>query len=350
MVIALAYNPTMPLRMFISHAHEDKALAAALQRLIFDVFLPGDTQTVKVDYSSDDAPGQGPAAGAEWLEWILETVRVADICVVILSENSVGTPWVTWEAGAVTGAALSTVSASTHGGSGRVVVPLLFGISVDRIPAPLQHRRAVNGTEPTEVARLLYRLHGLSGSSAHFDDTAAKARVEAFVEEVRHTVQASVLARSPRLRLPDSAAIHFINCQSSLVMEPMEGAIANGVRVCCGKLTGDAHQQWRFLPVRKGTYRITMADQSKCLSVQNDSVKPRAPIILWDYEAIESQHWRLLCDPGAANTLSTVRIVNCASNLCLMPKPGSGHLMQTQLANLLNQDWWVLVTPLVDFE
>jgi len=339
----------MPLRMFISHAHEDKVLAAALQRLIFEVFPPGETQTVKVDYSSDDAPAHGPAAGAEWLEWILETVRVADVCAVILSENSVDASWLTWEAGAVTGAALSTVSASTTGGSGRVI-PLLFGVTVDRIPAPLQYRRAVNCAQPAEVTRLLYRLHGLSGSSAPFDEVSARARAEVFANEVRQGVEATALERSPRLRLPDKATIHFINCQSSLVMEPFEGEIANGIRISSGKFTGDTHQQWRLLPVRKGVYRIASAHRSKCLSVQDDSLKPRAPIMLWEYQKVESQHWRLVFDAGAANTLNTVRIANCASNLGLMPTPGTGHLIQMPLTNIINQDWWVLVAPIVEVD
>jgi len=144
--------------------------------------------------------------------------------------------------------------------------------------------------------------------------------------------------------------MHFVNCQSSLVMEPFEGEIARGTRVSSGKFTGDTHQQWRLVPVRKGTYRITTVDPSRCLSVQDDSVRPRAPIMLWKYEEAESQHWRLVCDAGAANALNTVRIFNCASNLCLMPMPGSGHLIQTEPANLLNQDWWVLVAPLLDVE
>ena len=206
----------MPLRLFISHAHEDKSVAAALQQLISEVFPSGDSQSVKVDYSSDDAPTQGPAAGAEWLEWVLETVRVADVCVVLLSENSVDTPWLTWEAGAVTGAALSTVSPSTPGG-GRVI-PLLFGIPVDRIPAPLQSKRAVNGTEPVEMTRLLYRLHALSGSSAAFDDAAARRSAGAFVDAVRSVVEASILKRSPTFRFAPRVALHLVSF-AGLVME-----------------------------------------------------------------------------------------------------------------------------------
>ena len=337
----------MPLRVFISHAHEDKVLAAALQRLIFDVFPPGDAQNVKVDYSSDDAPAGGPAAGAEWLEWILETVKVADVCVVILSEHSVDAPWLTWEAGAVTGAALSTVSESKPAG-GRVI-PVAFGIAVDQIPAPLRHRRAVNGADPAEITRLLYRLHALSGSAAPFDKASVATRAHAFVDEVRLVIQAAMLKHSPRLRMPDRTPIHFLNCRSSQVVQPDDGSIANGVRLFCAKFTGDAHQQWRLVSVREGVYRITTSDSSKSWSVQNDVAKTKAPIMLWDYEGVESQHWRVRTNPGADSGLTTLRIFNAATDLCAMPSPDRGHLLLTNWESLLDQDWWLLVAPLMEF-
>lgn len=48
-----------PLRLFISHSHQDKPLAGALQTLLAEMF--GDA--IAIDYSSDDAPARGIRAG-----------------------------------------------------------------------------------------------------------------------------------------------------------------------------------------------------------------------------------------------------------------------------------------------
>src|SRR6186997_3173037 len=122
------------LRLFISHSHQDKALASALQALLTEVF--GDS--VAIQYSSDDAPGGGIRAGGTWLEWIRTTVRHTDVCIVILTEDSAIAPWVTWETGAVTGVAMGADVPSASAVQTVRVVPLTFGIDSDRVPAPLQ--------------------------------------------------------------------------------------------------------------------------------------------------------------------------------------------------------------------
>lgn len=331
------------------HASEDKTLARALQGLIDEVFPTGENKAVQVDFSSSDAPGNGPGAGAAWLKWIVKTVRVADGCIVILSENSVGAPWLTWEAGAVTGVALSSAATTVADWDERVI-PLLFGVAVDRIPAPLQHSQAVDGEDPAALTGLLHRLHALSGSSTRFDDVKAAERAKAFVSEIRDAVHASVLERLPRLRLPEQTSLRFMNCFSRLVMQPTDGAIGNSIRIRCSRFAGDAYQQWRFVPVGKGVYRIATVDLAKCLSVQDDSTRENKPIILWDYEeGNDSQHWRVRFGAGAENTLDTVRIVNCRSGLCLTA-PDDGYVTQTTFENYRNQDWWLIAAPVGKFE
>jgi len=332
------------LRLFISHAHEDKLLADALQSLIAGVFPSGAAQTVRVDYSSDDAPRQGIGAGATWLEWIRDVVR-ADVCVVILTADSVSAPWLTWEAGAVTGVAMGPTSVAGGGGRQATVIPLLFGISVDNVPAPLQQHQAVNGEQPRGILKLLFRLHELSNSIAQFSEESAESRVSRFIREIQDAMQARVLGRPVRLRLSDRSAIHFINSRNGLTLEPRDGEIANGVRLECGKFTGDSHQAWLLYPAENRGYRIITSDKTKCISVENDSKRKRAAIVLWDYEGHETQRWQLISDQGTANALSTVRIVNCASGLCLLPTVGDKQIVQEAIENCIDEDWWILAAP-----
>lgn len=119
-----------PLRLFISHSYQDKALAGALQTLLAEMFQ----DAIAVDYSSDDAPAGGIRAGGTWLEWIMTTVRHTHVCIVILTEDSSGAPWVTWETGAVTGVAMGAEALSDRSAPPIRVVQLTFGIDADRVP------------------------------------------------------------------------------------------------------------------------------------------------------------------------------------------------------------------------
>src|SRR5215212_1266654 len=90
-------------KVFISHAHDDKALADAVRELFTGVF----GNHVAIGYSSDRSSGGGIEAGSEWFPWILGQVRESDATIVMLTPASVGKPWLMWEAGAVSGVSLS---------------------------------------------------------------------------------------------------------------------------------------------------------------------------------------------------------------------------------------------------
>ena len=96
-----------PKKIFLSHDTRDKNLADALKGLLKGIFRSG----VAIEYSSDE--GGGPRPGTFWREWIEERVRDSQKTFVILTETSKDTPWVLWEAGAVTGASLSREAGSS---------------------------------------------------------------------------------------------------------------------------------------------------------------------------------------------------------------------------------------------
>jgi hypothetical protein len=81
--------------VFISHVHEDKALADAFTLLIRDI-----TAGSVAAYSSSDNSGDaGIKYGTEWFSWIKEKVQSADHIVALLTPRSVSRPWILFEAG-----------------------------------------------------------------------------------------------------------------------------------------------------------------------------------------------------------------------------------------------------------
>jgi hypothetical protein len=326
------------IRLFVSHSHRDKALADALQVLLAGVF----GNAIEIDYSSDDAPGGGIRAGGTWLEWIKAAVRRTDVCIVILTEDSAGAPWVTWETGAVTGVAVGSEKPSDRAAPSIRVVPLIFGIDVDRVPAPLQQQQAVSGESRTGVRKLLFMLQERCGGKT-LDHKSTQKSVSAFVEAVGRFMESRALEHPARLQAADASAMHLLNCTLGRTLEPLDGEIANGVRLQCGPFSGDAHQRWLLFPVDAGIYRITTFDRSKCLSIENDVKRAGAPVILWDYVGHQSQHWKLEKASGAAGVLSTMRIVNVHSGCVLSSAAAGNAVVQTKVENVTNEDWWMLL-------
>jgi hypothetical protein len=339
----------MPISVFISHGHEDKALADALRKLMDKVFGAGPTRRVRVDYSSDNSPRRGIAPGAKWLDWILEVVRKADVCLVILTPDSVSKPWLTWEAGAVTGVALGTAPVSSGPIPEATVVPLLFGIGVDDIPEPLRQRQATNAQDTGGILGVVHMLDDRAGGEQPLADETLLPHASQFVREVQRVMQARLRAHPARLLLSEEAPFALVNSRWGLALEPFNGRFENGTLLYCERFTGDLLQFWQFYPVREGLYRIVPAGGplTQCLSLQGDSKDSGAGILLWEYERDETQHWKLV--PAApSSALTTVRIVNNASGLCLMPTVGNKQLVQTNPAlNYHDQDWWILASPTV---
>jgi hypothetical protein len=93
-------NPTEALivetgGVFISHVHEDAPLAQAFAQLVWDVTSAG----VRTFSSTSTDLGAGIQYGEEWFKWIRASVERARQIVALITPNSVGRPWILFEAG-----------------------------------------------------------------------------------------------------------------------------------------------------------------------------------------------------------------------------------------------------------
>jgi TIR domain-containing protein len=143
-------------KIFISHTHEDKPVADAIHDLITKVF---ESEAV-VRYSTARPEEGGIPAGTEWLPWIFERIRESQITVLILTPHSIDKPWLLWEAGAVSGAAIAS-------GDGASIIPALYRMAQGIVPDPLRSRMAIDGEQ--EIQRLLSEVNRRA-TNKHRDD------------------------------------------------------------------------------------------------------------------------------------------------------------------------------------
>lgn len=120
--------------LFVSHAHADRTLAAALSKFIGVAF----SGLVDSFVSSSPTPGQGISAGDEWYGRIQRELQGAERVWVLATPTSVTHPWIFFEAGV--GRALCA------GG----VTPLCVGVAPDELPSPLDQFQSYDGLDAGE--------------------------------------------------------------------------------------------------------------------------------------------------------------------------------------------------------
>lgn len=163
-------------RLFISHLSTETELAQLLKRRVeqdfrdvLDVFVSSDKRSIK--------------AGRNWLEDLKEALEHAQFVVVLCSSESIGRPWVNFEAGA-----------------GWIrEIPLIpvchSGLRPSQLPVPLNLLQAVQGSEPADLRSLYETI------AAGLNMEAPTADFAGLAEEVRQVEKRYVAAREAQNRI-----------------------------------------------------------------------------------------------------------------------------------------------------
>ena len=129
----------MPYKVFISSTQRDIDVARDLARRIEEA-------GVRVFPVEDTAPGDGKAVS------VTRSLREADEVIVILTDNSVNSPWVLYEMGAASG---------LH----KRVTPLVVNVEDSEIP-PFVKKYVRFAELPAYIAELAQRAGGLKPQPA----------------------------------------------------------------------------------------------------------------------------------------------------------------------------------------
>ncbi len=131
--------------IFISHTHSDEKLADAVRDAMHTLF----GGKVSVNYSTKKELEGGIRPGEDWFRWINLQVREARIAFILLTPASIQKPWILWESGAVSGAALASEGAGHH-----KLRPVSYRLKESDIPTPFSREQITDGLDRAEVELL----------------------------------------------------------------------------------------------------------------------------------------------------------------------------------------------------
>ena len=144
--------------LFISHTAIDHPYAVALTSAVETLAGP---QAIDVRFSS--SAESGPQGGQEWREWIDARITDYRSALIVVTPESMGKPWLLWEAGACHAAKLLDRDREQTG-TARKIVPVAFGLARTECPDPLLREQVVDGSDPAGMERLFIDLlahHGI---------------------------------------------------------------------------------------------------------------------------------------------------------------------------------------------
>lgn len=165
------------MKVFVSHCSDERVLADSLATLI-RAMVP----ECEVCHSSDFPDRGGIGAGERWHSWILRQLETSTITLVVLTHQSARNDWRLWEAGVASGVALSD--------DNRTVIPCLYGLDEERMPAPLALYQAVKPSTEQGLSALVSAIaHRCPGASSGSDGDrkaldACLAAGKAFTETI----------------------------------------------------------------------------------------------------------------------------------------------------------------------
>src|SRR5437588_4758695 len=155
------------LKILISHAHDERALAAAWKELLETVSLG----MIEVWFSSDTHATGGVALGIEWRTDLYNKLAESHFILAIQTPTSFSRPWIMWECGVASGINKT-----------RGIIPIVYSIGRGDLANPLSTYQVYLGEDAQQVREVCERLVREAGLKA--PDFLFDKAVEAYLKAI----------------------------------------------------------------------------------------------------------------------------------------------------------------------
>ena len=146
------------IRLFVSHAHTDREIAAALVKVIEAAMVPRE----RILCTSHPDPKYREPEGVDVIKYLRDHLTQSSCVLGVLTPNSLNRPWCLFELGGAWALATRTYSL------------LAGGLSQESLPAALKGTDAAQLTEPEEIRRVLANLRQVLVWDERIEVSAAK--------------------------------------------------------------------------------------------------------------------------------------------------------------------------------
>lgn len=153
-------------KIMISHSSKDQSRADILSNLLKKCSL----NQVSPWFSSDPSQG-GIGAGQRWFDKIRSEIIKSKAIIVLLTENSIESSWVQFEAGF--GAGVAELE----------LIPLVMGLKdLTRVPNPISHWQVFDATNLESTTVFVRKF--LDAFNIHFDDELVRIAIVKLLQDV----------------------------------------------------------------------------------------------------------------------------------------------------------------------
>jgi TIR domain len=171
-------NTMGDIRLFVSHSHDDKQIAAALIDVIEATMVPRE----RILCTSHDNPKYREPEGVDVSGYLRDHLTQSSCVLGLLTPNSMKSPWCLFELGGAWAMAKQTY-------------PLLAGgLLPENLPAALKGTDAAQLSEANEIRRVLANVRRTLGWNERVKGSAAN-ELDALVNLVRRSWVAGLLQR-----------------------------------------------------------------------------------------------------------------------------------------------------------
>ena len=164
------------MKIFISHAKEDAALAGQWKDLLTDLAAG----FIDVWYSSDLSPGGGMPGGVEWRSSLIKHLKESRAVIAIVTRQSMFRPWIYWECG---------VAAGTD--QERLIFPVCYDVAISKVPGPLNGYQVFNGQDGNDVRRICQQLLAIGKGDARISDKVFNTLISDYLRNVAQILAGS---------------------------------------------------------------------------------------------------------------------------------------------------------------
>ena len=250
--------------IFISHIHEEIEIAQAIKDELNNCF-----QDAISVYLSETIP-----FGDDWQKSVNQTLRHADLILVLFSPDSIERPWINVEAG------YGIISGK------QVITMYCLGLDQDKLHYLYQRLKGIMIEDSEDVRRLL--IENIERNVLGRETSGiTEQHVNSWQASISKTIKSYLRQQIIKVKLQPLAYFHIFNDLSNTCLDIENWSKEIAAPIIGFPIHGGNNQLWQLKRVDDYKFSITSRYSEMCLEVGGEEIKQNK------YNGSDNQQWDL---------------------------------------------------------